>query len=364
MKLALIHKQIGGGGGLEKYLVGFAQQLLAAGHEVHLVTQQAEMGEAEAAGLTIHQVPKLPGLRSARLLKFCSDSRAAAEKIGADAVIGFGQTVDQDIHRAGGGCHRVYSRMLPALKRLSPKNRVELSLEKQLYTSGRTRHFVVNSSKVADELAAEYGVDRERISVVHTPVDAERFHPAPPNSKRDPDELPVFLFVSMDHKRKGLDALLDVWPKVGAELRIVGAPLSRAQAERIGFAPRVTFLGHSDDLAGEFRGADFFIHPTLYDACANTVLQSMASGLPSIVSARDGAVEFIEDGVNGFILNDPEDRAEILELVNRVLALSPAKLATLGAKAREQVAGQTWDRHINEWIALIEQLLAPGSICA
>ncbi|MFT5471441.1 MAG: hypothetical protein ACI8UO_006575, partial [Verrucomicrobiales bacterium] len=34
MKLALVHKQIGGGGGLEKYFAGLAQQLLEAGHDV------------------------------------------------------------------------------------------------------------------------------------------------------------------------------------------------------------------------------------------------------------------------------------------------------------------------------------------
>ncbi|MEM7013163.1 MAG: hypothetical protein AAF585_16950 [Verrucomicrobiota bacterium] len=54
MRLALIHKQLGGGGGLEKYLLGFAQQLRDADHDVHVVTQKVAVPDEEIAGIRIH----------------------------------------------------------------------------------------------------------------------------------------------------------------------------------------------------------------------------------------------------------------------------------------------------------------------
>lgn len=367
MKLALVHKQIGGGGGLEKYLLGLARQLLEAGHEVHVVTQKAELSEAELAGLTIHRMPKLPVLRSARLLKFCRDSKRAAAEIDADAVLGFGQTIDQDIHRAGGGCHRIYSRMLPALKRLSPKNRVELWLEKQLYTSGQTRRFVVNASKVAAELETEYGVDPDSITVIHTPVDSKRFRPAEQTEKAEirrqllgrEIEEPVFVYGSMDHTRKGLDAILDVWPEVApdAHLVIAGHGLSPArQAKFEALGDRASFVGQVADMSKLFKAGDVFLHPTLYDACANTVLQAMATGLPAIVSARDGASDFIEDGETGIRLENPEDREELLSKISRVLNADSEELSRIGANARKRMERQTWARHVKDWMEAIERV--------
>ena len=81
------------------------------------------------------------------------------------------------------------------------------------------------------------------------------------------------------------------------------------------------FLGGSRDLARCYQAADWFVHPTRYDACANTVLQSMASGLPGIVSVADGAHELVEDGASGFHLADPTSSDELRIRVEEAIAL-------------------------------------------
>lgn len=352
MRLALIHKQLGGGGGLEKYLLGFAQQLRDADHDVHVVTQKVVAPDEEIAGIRIHRVPKTPIVRTLRLLRFCSDSKSAAAEIGADIVLGFGQTVDQDIHRAGGGCHRVYSEMLPPWKRFSPKNRVELRLEKQLYTSGRTKRFVVNASKVAKELEAEYNVDPDLITVIHTPVDSTRFRPADDAEKSAGDRL-TFLYAAMDHTRKGLDVILQIWPEVDADLIIAGPPLNSDRKQRVdSMAEKITYVGQTADMPRLFQSADVFLHPTKYDACANTVLQAMSTGLPSIVSVRDGATDFIDNGETGFRLQNPTDPAELLKLVQ---SMSKVDRAKIGANARARMKHQTWAQHIDDWMNLVQK---------
>ena len=353
MRLALIHKQFGGDGGLEKYLATFASRLLDLGHEIDVITSRIGKGAPETA---VHEIPPLSFPRSRRLLHF---NRNVGEKLASlevDFSLGFGQTTHQDVHRAGGGCHAVYSRDLPVWKRLSPKNQIELKLERELYTGGRTRHFVVNASKVRDELIATYEVPSERITVIHTPVNSTTFHlPKEPKTEirrrilvKTNLDLPAFLFVSLNHKRKGLDYLLDIWPDVNGELWIAGSDLDTAQLPK-----NVHFLGRRDDLPQLYQGADCFVHPTLYDACANTVLQAMASGLPSIVSANDGAIDFITDGETGFLLPSPSETGV---QIDRFLALSGEERDQMAQNARNRVEPQTWEKHVAAWMEVLGKL--------
>jgi glycosyltransferase involved in cell wall biosynthesis len=237
------------------------------------------------------------------------------------------------------------------------KNRIELGLERRLYTGGGTRHFVVNSTLVARQLRETYGVPGERLTVIHTAVDTDHFHPAatPPRNKR-----PTFLFVSSHHRRKGLDALLDAVSHLAdAELWIAGAPVGaryRRRIRRWRLDGRINVLGSVDDLAPVYRQVDFFVHPTLYDACANTVLQAMASGLVCLVSTADGASEFIAPGRSGFILDRPADASAIGATMSEALKLSAGERVAIGAAARERMLPLTWDAHIDQWLDVLDRI--------
>ncbi len=370
-RLALQHRQFGRGGGLERYLGGFALHLAEAGHDVQIVTSRLGPDAPTHRLLTVWRIPELPIFRAARLLAFSRDARRLGAKLSPDLVLGFGSTAAQDIHRAGGGCHAVYSRTLPLHKRGSLINRADLLLEKRIYTGGLTRHFVVNATKVAQEIQLEYGVPTDRITVIHTPVDFETFHPLPDASPEDRASLkqklvpeadpnrPVFLFASLDHRRKGIEILLDVWPQVNAELWVAGPPLAKSHQRTVhdrGLRDRIRELGPRPDLPDLFRAADWFVHPTRYDACANTVLQSLACGLPGIISTRDGASEFVDDGKNGFLLRDPESETEVLDRIHTALALSPVERRAMAEAAAQRAAALTWTAHLQKWDTLFQRL--------
>ena len=102
-----------------------------------------------------------------------------------------------------------------------------------------------------------------------------------------------------------------------------------------------------------YQAADFFVHPTHYDACANTVLQSMACALPGIISSYDGAIQFIEDGVTGMTLNNPGDAQSIFEQIDRALTLSEAERQVIGEAARKRMRPLTWDAHVDAWEPLM-----------
>ncbi|HSI63715.1 MAG TPA: glycosyltransferase family 4 protein [Candidatus Saccharimonadia bacterium] len=368
MRIALIYHQFVPRGGLEGYLLDFAARLHTAGHDLHLVGGDIKEGLARSLDATIHHIPLVKGSSLLRMWQFEQSARALVSDLEVDVSIGFGRTTSHDLHRAGGGCHAVYSQLLPPWKKWAPKNLLELRLERELYTGGNTKRFIVNSSQVAAQLHDHYGTDGSLFRVIHTAVDTDRYQPSHRKKvlrekicellKTDA-ERPVFLFVSLSHRRKGLDVLLDMWADVDADLWIVGQPLNYLHRMTIAarrIQGKVRTISPQSDMSVLYQAADWFIHPTLYDACANTVLQSMACGLPGLISVNDGAIDLVRDGENGFLLKEPTEPAAVLETVKRALASGEEGRQRLGEAARETMLPLTWDAHLRKWLDVIAEV--------
>jgi glycosyltransferase involved in cell wall biosynthesis len=373
MRIAAVYNRFVRSGGLEEnYLSDFIAQLLANGYQVDVITGQTDSDTSSLPPETRVKKLRTRALTPAsRLRGFNRGAAQAVDELAADVSIGFGRTTTHDLHRAGGGCHHVYSDLLPLAKRLGPKNRAELALERALYTSGKTRHFICNSQMVAGQISQAYGVPGERISIVRTPVDHARFHPSSSDDQirkeicaelRTEPSIPVLLFVSLGHRRKGIDAILRALPQVDdAHLWIIGSRLEShhvAEIERRQIGHRIFHLGRPSDPAPYYRAADFFLHPTLYDACANTALDSMASGLPGLISIHDGAHELVVDGRTGFLLEQPDNPEYLAATIAKALALDTKHRKSLGEAARQQVLPLTWENHLQQWFQLIEGLLS------
>ncbi len=365
LRIAILCEKLSTRGGLERYVLEFARRIHALGASIDFVTSTVDPG-IETDSITIRQLPR-GRVPSFRLLTFNRLCASAVRTAGYDLVLGFGQTTHQDIHRAGGGCHSVYSRLLHPAKRFGIKNLVQLALEKELYLGRGTREFVVNSHMVRRQILETYAIEPERVTVIHTAVDTTHFKPAQTSEFRNiirmrhgiPLDEPLFLFVSLNHKRKGLAPLLRAWRDVPGWLLILGAPLETShhrflRSSRV--ARRIVYGGNTQDLAHYYNAADFFVHPTLYDACANTVLQAMASGLVTIVSSKDGATDHIEEGVTGFQLINPTDPDEIAATCRRIASFSSEDRARVAQSARERMLTLTWEKHLDEWERLIRKV--------
>jgi UDP-glucose:(heptosyl)LPS alpha-1,3-glucosyltransferase len=353
--MTLLYHQFIKRGGLEGYLYEFAKHLHGRGIPLTLVGCRFD-DRFKALAAKTHRIWAAPMFSGLMLQRFARLSAALLPKIAHGPVLGFGRTYKQDVHRAGGGCHKVYSRLLPASKQARWKNQLELRIEEQLYTSGQTPRFVVNSSQVKEEIQTEYGVSADRIQVIHTGVNYEYFTPgdkAAARAELKVPEAPLLLFVSLDHRRKGLETLLNALTQVpAAHLWIVGAELDSAWQEmihRLGLTARVTSHGSQNDLRPFYQAADVFVHPTRYDACANTVLQSLASGLPGIISTHDGARDFIRHDDNGYLLQDPTNAEELAALINQAL-LNHDRIAVA---TRPTVLPLTWERHVDQWLEML-----------
>jgi UDP-glucose:(heptosyl)LPS alpha-1,3-glucosyltransferase len=97
------------------------------------------------------------------------------------------------------------------------------------------------------------------------------------------------------------------------------------------------------------------VHPTYYDPCSRVVLEGMVSGLPCVTTRWDGASEMIEDGVNGFVLREPDDVTGLCDRVRRLA--DPRFRAEMGRSAARVAERVSMRRHAKETLALYECLI-------
>ena len=114
------------------------------------------------------------------------------------------------------------------------------------------------------------------------------------------------------------------------------------------------FLGGKEDVRPYYAAADCFLLPSRYDPFPNTALEALAMGLPAIVSARCGAAEVIEPGVNGWVCQ-PDDVAGIARLIREAdAALRAGK--PLGAAARATAERFGFDAMASQLVDLYRKL--------
>jgi glycosyltransferase involved in cell wall biosynthesis len=137
-------------------------------------------------------------------------------------------------------------------------------------------------------------------------------------------DLKVILFVGRLVKVKGLDLLISAISKVenqSFKLILVGEGKEkenlRMQAMELGLADKVIFAGHFNDveLYAWYTVANFFILPSRFEPFGAVVNEALILGCPVIASRYIGALEYIEDEVNGLVF-DPLDEKEFLAAIN------------------------------------------------
>jgi L-malate glycosyltransferase len=200
------------------------------------------------------------------------------------------------------------------------------------------------STRMAAELTRQ-GFPAERIAVLPNAVDTSRF------SVREVPRAPgapfTAVFVGRLIAEKDLPTLLEAWAQafppaeaVKACLRVVGSgPLEkqlRAQVERLGLAPHVEFLGHRDRVEEVLADADVGVLPSRVEGLSNTLLEFMASGLPTLVSRVSGSEDFVVPGRNGWLF-DVANVPALASALREAKTFSPERLAAMGRQARADV---------------------------
>ena len=200
---------------------------------------------------------------------------------------------------------------------------------------------IVPSQHVRETLAGV--VPDERIRVVS--------YGAPPVRPRKPAENDTkrplkVLFVGALIQRKGIGYLLDAVDSLGSEveLTMVGGRVA-ANAKVDAACDRWRWfesLTHAEVLA-QMREADVLVLPSLAEGLALVVLEALACGLPVIVTPNTGALEFVHDGWEGFVV--PVCRPDAIADRLHRLYKDRELLADMSRNAQETAARKSWESY-------------------
>ncbi|HQT80279.1 MAG TPA: glycosyltransferase, partial [Rhodopila sp.] len=147
-------------------------------------------------------------------------------------------------------------------------------------------------------------------TVVHPPVDTERFTPTP----RREDGYYLYVGQLIGYKQVGL--AIEAFNRLQKPLVIVGDGGQRAELMRLA-GPTIRFLGRVDDneLRAAYRGCRALVFPGEEDF-GIVPLEAMASGRPVLAYGRGGALETVVPGETGLLFQEQTPEA-LIDAVRR-----------------------------------------------
>ncbi len=247
----------------------------------------------------------------------------------------------------------------PNVAKVASANRIP-AFEKNIFCKAvlaifkRSDAIICLSAEINNQLN-RIKVSSHRIQRINNAVNGKKFAPYP----KDKYELfrtqrglnitdPVILFSGNFRAIKGLDVLIDAWPKIyksypEAHLFILGSSKYKSNTieEQIfkkvkeGGIPNLHFEGDAANPEDYLGIADILVLPSRMEGMSNTLLEAMASGLATVSSNIGGVADIVNNKETGLLVpaeNINETASAITSLLN-----NPILRRKIGQKAHELV---------------------------
>lgn len=160
-------------------------------------------------------------------------------------------------------------------------------------------------------------------------------------------DLPVILYVGRLDREKHVEQILQAAHQLpqplAAQLLIVGEGTQRPALQRLSQQLHLPahfpgYINANGDLPGLYRLATVFAIASEVEIQSSVVLEALASGLPVVATRASSMPEFIEEGVNGYLV-PPGNTAEFATRLKQLLC-QPAGERQAMQKAALKVAAR------------------------
>ena len=205
-----------------------------------------------------------------------------------------------------------------------------------------------NAEAVREFVHENESCPKEKMVVIPSGVDTDRFQPLAPGSYKarlglDADR-PVVGIVTRMRVRKGVEEFLQAMAMVrerfpGAQAVIVGEVSLDDELQRLvsdsGLGGGLHLLGRRSDIPEVLSAFDVFVLSSHDEGMSNAILEAMAMKLPVVATDVGGTGEVVRHGASGLLV--PPKRPEPLaDAISEILA-KPARAGEMGELGREIV---------------------------
>jgi glycogen synthase len=371
--------------GMSVYAQNLLRHLVAAGHDVTMVSQY----RGDPAGTRVYgggPPPPVPGVkvigrRSLGEERFAEPGGADFERDVDDmlsTILAEHREQPFDILHAQYGYPNGWTVLLAAR---------ELGLPAVVSVQGGDGHWVgsccethrqamlrvldganallIGCESFREEVVDRLGVARERFTIVPGAVDVARFHPAPgwkPGAAGDPVRL---LYHGRVDRRKGaldfLEALALLRDEGGlrfaATISGIGPDYdaSRETADRLNLPVRFTGYADYDAAPAVYHDGDVFVSPTYAEGFSNTILEAMASGLPVVSCRAVGVMDCLRHDENGLMV-EPGDVPALAAALRRTITDAPLRRRLAETALEECRRVYSWEAVAARIMGVYEQL--------
>ena len=348
MKILFLSSSMGMGGA-DSQLLAAAQEFLARGHEVQIVslTTLGPMGlRARDLGIPTTSLEMPRGIPDPRgLLQLTRLIRAWRPDV---------------LHS-----HMVHANLMARAVRLVAPVPVLVSTIHNIYeggwllmgayrlTNGLVDHMTIISEAAAERFVREGIVPQHLLRVVANGVDSALYRQAAGSRDRVRQDLGVgqafaWLAVGRFEIAKDYPNMLRAFTLVRQRhpetvLLLAGRGAlqdeTEALARELHLDSAVRFLGVRDDVPALLNAADGYVMSSAWEGLPMVLLEASASGLPVVTTNVGGNAEAVLDGETGFLVA-PRDHQKLASAMMRVMELPAGERERLGARGRDHVGAR------------------------
>ena len=237
-----------------------------------------------------------------------------------------------------------------------------------------------NANAVRDFVHENEGCPKEKMVVIPSGVDTDRFRPLPPADYKRRIGLesswPVVGVVTRMRVRKGVEEFLRAMIMVrdrhpDAQAVIVGEVELDDELQRLvqtsGLRDHLHLLGRRSDMPEVLSAFDVFVLSSHDEGMSNAILESMAMELPVVATDVGGTGEVVRHGQTGLLV-PVKDPAALATAIGDLLA-TPERRTAMGTLGRQIVergfSARAMVRQMEDlYLVTLREKRVPASQCA
>ncbi len=234
--------------------------------------------------------------------------------------------------------------------------------KKAFSNAQKTPVIIVSSQIVKQDYIKNYALSEDKVHVI--PLGVYNAQTDFDECSYNPEKTVVFGLCARKFKNKGGFITLFSAYKLkklykNFKIRVISDkavknPVVLLLVHLLGLKNYIEFLPLQKNMSDFYKSVDFFLMPTLKDAFGLVVLEAMSFYKPVIISSLCGAVDVINDGVNGIIADfDHADKINVFfDKMSMAMKLNKDEYKLMAVNANKTADSLSWDRFSNSFINL------------